>query len=63
MAHYNIRPATVTLGHGFVDNTTVPGCPMPRLGSGVQHGGAWWHGGWSTGVWLPRAEMDIYLSI
>jgi len=33
MAHNNIRPATVTLGHGFVDNTTVPGCPMPRLGS------------------------------
>lgn len=33
MAHNNIRPATVTLGHGFVDNTTVPGCPMPHCAS------------------------------
>lgn len=32
MAHHNIRAANVTLGLGPVDNTTVPGCPMPPLG-------------------------------
>ncbi|CAK9009479.1 Neutral ceramidase B (N-CDase B) (NCDase B) (Acylsphingosine deacylase 2B) (N-acylsphingosine amidohydrolase 2B) [Durusdinium trenchii] len=33
MAHYNIRPAKVTMGLGPVDNTTVPGCPMPYCAS------------------------------
>jgi len=33
MAHHNIRPAQVFLGHGPVDNSTVPGCPMPHCAS------------------------------
>eukprot|EP00434_Breviolum_minutum_P029467 symbB.v1.2.026056.t2/scaffold2576.1/size75980/1 len=33
MAHNNIRPAHVSLAVGPVDNTTVPGCPMPHCAS------------------------------
>lgn len=33
LAHHNVKPANVTINSGMVDNSTVPGCPMPNCAS------------------------------
>ncbi|OLP89184.1 Neutral ceramidase [Symbiodinium microadriaticum] len=52
MAHHNIRPAQVFLGRGPVDNSTVPGCPMPHCASRNRSPTSYLHN--------PEAERAAY---